>query len=168
MFVTADDAVNDANGWLHYKGDGIDTLFVDARTLSEFAKKDIQKYRFYDWGVFEYFMVGIILNYAKKRIDLYPQMSSKKIVNDRDVTQETLDYFKRCTAMNMPVFKQYKKDTFLERYPAPWDGAFFHKMFKSVKPTFSYRWNSFRYYAPLTIKRKFWGLVLNIKHKYFG
>lgn len=164
LYKTTEDALNDVNRDVHYTGNGIDMIVCDARMLSEKAKSDIINYRFYDWGVFEYFMMGVMLNYASVRRNFYPETSLKKIVNDRELTNETKEYFRRCTAMNGPVLKRYKTDTHLERYPEKWDGPFFHTMFKSTKPTFSFRLNELWYYVPMVIGRRCRRVLSKIKH----
>lgn len=168
LYKTTSDAIKDINRDVHYTGNGIDMIVCDARMLSEKAKGDIIKYRFNDWGVFEYFMMGVMLNYSTQRRNFFPETSLKKIVNDRELTQETKEYFRRCTAMNGPVLKRYKADTHLDRYPEKWDGPFFHFMFKPTKPTFKFRLNELRYYGPLVVKRGVLNILVKIKHSILG
>ena len=85
---------------------GIDLFFFDTAVLFE-AKKDIIKYRFYDWGFFEYFLVALSIKYAKDRINLFSLSKIKKVFNDRNATREKNEYFDRCTEINYPTLINY-------------------------------------------------------------
>lgn len=88
---------------------GIDIMFFDSSILIK-AKEDIIKYRFYDWGFFEYFLVELSTKYAKHRINLFSLSKIKKVMNDRCVTNESTTYFDNCTAINYPTLKKYVSD----------------------------------------------------------
>lgn len=117
---------------------GIDLLFFDKNVLID-AEQDIINYRFYDWGVFEFFLVGISMVHSLNRINLFTQTQVKKIVNDRKLTNESKAYFERCLKMNEPIFRQYCTDKGLP--PKLYDRGWLydcHCQFKMIKPTFSY------------------------------
>lgn len=88
---------------------GIDLLFFDGRLLAD-AEKEIAFYRFYDWGFFEHFLVGIALLYSKDRINLYCNSHLLKVENDRELTEESKAYFKRCVDLNRPVMSRFYSD----------------------------------------------------------
>ncbi len=137
IYKTLDDLRNDQNSSVEIHK-GIDLLFFDKRVLID-AEQDIKKYRFYDWGVFEYFLVGLSLVYSLKRINLFSFTKVKKVVNDRALTDESKAYFERCLNMNEPVFKQYCLDKGLptKLYDRGWLYDC-HCQFKMLKPSLKY------------------------------
>lgn len=136
--------IEDKRGVLEPPSKGIDALFFDADILID-AKSDIKKYKFYDWGVFEYFLVALAINGAKKRINLFCLTKIRKIVNDRKLTNETKLYFKRCLDMNYPVLQQYLDDKGL--YSDYRDMYLYraHRLFDVVNKNWLYRYLDLRY-----------------------
>jgi hypothetical protein len=102
--------MNVGEGTLESLNDGIDLLFFDSEIL-EYARKEIEDYRFLDWGVFEWFLALIALRHAKERVNLLGVAKIGKIANDRKMTDESLQYFARCANMNREVLKRYIRDT---------------------------------------------------------
>lgn len=103
------DALNKKDGVIGQLHKGIDILFFDSSVLIE-AKQEIIDYRFYDWGVFEYFLVALSCAHSDALINLFSVSKVKKIVNDRVITKETADYFKKCLDQNFPVLEKYIKN----------------------------------------------------------
>lgn len=113
---------------------GIDLLFFDKETILK-AESDIKKYRFYDWGVFEWFLVAIGRRYSNNRINLFSQTKIKKIINNRELTNESKEYFKRCISINQPIFDSYILETRLSNNS--WDYMCYnaHRQYHRTKPT---------------------------------
>lgn len=105
QYRTVDDLLS-KNGRIETLKKGIDLLFFDSTLLIN-SKMDIEKYRFYDWGVFEYFLVALAKNTSNNRINLFCKTKLRKVVNDRKLTNESKAYFKRCLDMNYPVLLGY-------------------------------------------------------------
>lgn len=143
---------------------GIDLLFFDSSVLSR-AEGDIRNYRFYDWGVFEYFLTSIAMRYAKTRINLFCLTRLKKVVNDRKLTNESKAYFKRCLDMNIPILKKYCSDKNISDkiYRNGWLYDC-HCQFKIIKGTPSYYWMKYEYAITRYLKKKLGPL----KRKVFG
>lgn len=102
------DALNLHRGKVGLLSEGIDLLFFDSAVLLK-ARQDVCDYRFYDWGVFEYFLVALSIGYSSLRVNLFNNTKIRKIVNDRELTEETNDYFDRCNARNLPILDKYVK-----------------------------------------------------------
>lgn len=103
------DALNKKEGVIGQLHKGIDILFFDSSVLIE-AKQEIIDYRFYDWGVFEYFLVALSCAHSDTLINLFSVSKVKKIVNDRVITKESADYFKKCIDQNFPILGTYIKN----------------------------------------------------------
>lgn len=97
-------------GELESLNNGIDLLFFDSSVL-EAARREIETYRFFDWGVFEWFLALVAVRHAKERINLLGATKIGKIANNRKLTNESLLYFARCSKMNTEVLKKYVSDT---------------------------------------------------------
>lgn len=90
---------------------GIDILFFSNEIFKcQDALNYIHNYRFYNWGAFEYFLVGIALKTSKNRINIYNQSKVHKIENDRVASNETEEYFTFCKNLNVPILKKFMKD----------------------------------------------------------
>lgn len=158
---------------------GIDLMFFDSSVLIN-AKNDIEKYRFYNWGVFEYFLVAISIKYASRRINLVPFSKIKKIMNNRESTEESSNYFDECIALNFPTLKKYIEDNNIcngsvesvMQYRA-------HKSFTVAKKTPFYRLILFNYKIGVYVSsrcsvfrkypflKKIYNLLRNNKIHYF-
>ena len=137
VFSSYNDLLTNHNSMINIQG-GIDLLFFDGEVLVK-AEKDIEMYRFYDWGFFEFFMASIAMVYSSKRINIYCKQKIKKVLNDRNITEETKAYFQRCVDQNAPIFKQYCIDkglpSKLYRRMRLFD---IHCQFKIISPTIDY------------------------------
>ena len=97
-------------GTIESLGAGIDLLFFDAKVL-EAARNEIKGYRFFGWGVFEWFLALVALRHATSRINLLGITSIGKIANNRKLTNESLRYFTKCATYNKGVIERYIRDT---------------------------------------------------------
>ena len=106
---------------------GIDLLFFDSSVLIK-AKQDIVDFRFYDWGVFEYFLVALAMKYSPYRINLFNITKLRKILNDRKLTKETEAYFKKCSDMNLPILQKFFNENNICDFV--WEGSGYKSHFK--------------------------------------
>lgn len=120
-------------GELESLNEGIDLLFFDSPVL-EAARKDIEAYRFFDWGVFEWFLALVAVRYAKERINLLGATKIGKITNNRKLTNESLLYFARCSKMNSKVLRKYVSDTGVLSSYREVGGRFCHARFNMEVP----------------------------------
>ena len=116
---------------------GIDMLFTDSSLfLKDDVKKLIKNYKFIDWGLFEHFMVGVGVVFSKKMINLYMLNKLHKIINDRQVGNETNEYLVKSWNRNKLVLdnfiKDYKSNSLL------FDLVYCHKQFEIVGDKLSY------------------------------
>lgn len=132
---------------------GIDLLFFDKDTILK-ADKDIMKYRFYDWGVFEWFLVALAKKYASIHVNLFSQTKNKKVENNRQLTNESIEYFKRCIELNQPVFDNFIQESGLS--DSSWNLMCYnaHKLFTISKPTLFSRYVEWLYVLFFTAKGK--------------
>lgn len=124
--------------------EGIDILFFDSEVLLK-ARQDIIDYKFYDWGVFEFFLVAISIFHSSSRINLFNHTKIRKIINDRNLTNETQDYFDRCNAINLPILDKYVKEKGLSQNM--WDVMCYnaHLSFKMIPFSFLYLYIKAKY-----------------------
>lgn len=136
IYNSVDDLIS-KKGYYGSLGRGIDLLFYDSKVLIK-AKQDIINYRFYDWGVFEYFMVALALKYSSSRINLFCISPIHKIENNRKLTNETENYFRRCINMNGPVFLNYWNENFTHKESID-DLYYYHRQYEMLYPNVRYK-----------------------------
>jgi hypothetical protein len=68
--------------------DGIDTMFFATNFFTDTVYDKIMKYKFYNWGIFEVFLVGLSRQFSRNRFNLYGLNKLHKIYNDRVVLNE--------------------------------------------------------------------------------
>lgn len=124
-------------GYYGSLGRGIDLLFYDSKVLIK-AKQDIIHYRFYDWGVFEFFMVALALKYSSSRINLFCISPIHKIENNRKITNEAENYFRRCSKLNTPVFLDYWNTNFTQKKSIR-DLYYYHCQYKMLNSSVIYK-----------------------------
>ena len=116
---------------------GIDLLFFDGAIFKTEGKNDVEKYRFYEWGVFELFLAAVSKMYASQLINLFCISKVRKIVNNRKLTNESKEYFNRCLKMNNPIQKRYCIDKGLD--PNIWCELFkIHKQYEMLDADYIY------------------------------
>lgn len=96
--------------------EGIDTIFFDSSRFRD--KKIIQqliKYKFYDWGVFEHFLIGIGVKFFKNGINIYNSVKINKIVNNRTLTNESIEFLSNSHKQNSITFRDYLKENSLSK-----------------------------------------------------
>ena len=96
---------------------GFDIVGFGSKTFqnSEFQSA-IHKYIFYDWGLFEHFLVAIGKHYCCKAINLYNKSPILKVENDREPGGETVIWLENCWNLNkktFDLFLQENNETFL-------------------------------------------------------
>jgi len=137
IYATLENYENDM-GRFESPADGIDFMFFDACVL-ELARRDIENYRFLDWGVFEWFLGLISLRYAEQRINLCGVTTIGKISNNRRLTDESLLYFGNCYKKNKPVLERYIYDTKIVRRYSEAIGLNCHLRYEMLKPIEGYQ-----------------------------
>lgn len=142
-------------GYYGSLGRGIDLLFYDSNVLIK-AKQDIINYRFYDWGVFEYFMVALALKYSLKKVNLFCLSPIHKVENNRKLTEETKNYFSRCLKMNGPIFLNYWNENFSQKKSFG-DLYCYHRQYRMLNPSMKYRLLVAKYYVG-----QFWPFIKKI------
>lgn len=131
-------------GYYGSLGRGIDLLFYDSKVLIK-AKGDIINYRFYDWGVFEFFMAALAFKYSSSKINLFCLSPIHKVENNRKLTDETENYFRRCFKMNSPVFLDYWNKNFPPKNSTG-DTYYYHCQYRMLHPNITYKLLVVRYY----------------------
>lgn len=136
IYKSLDDLEND-KGKFGPVDMGIDLLFFDGAIFKTEGKNDIEKYRFYEWGVFELFLAAVSKMYASQLINLFCISKVRKIVNNRKLTNESKEYFNRCLKMNNPIQKRYCIDKGLD--PNIWCELFkIHKQYEMLDTGYVY------------------------------
>lgn len=97
-------SINDLQNKNLYKQDmdkGFDILFFSTKIfLSPEIQRMISQYYFYEWGVFEHFLIGIALMCSKNRINLFNYADVIKIENDREASNDTQQFLLECHRRN--------------------------------------------------------------------
>lgn len=70
----------------------------------------VKKYKHYDWGIFEHFLVGLSQVVSGHNINLYGVSNISKIENDRQVNNETSLWLQNCWERNKVVLDQFISD----------------------------------------------------------
>jgi hypothetical protein len=100
---------NDFNCYMNKSGkifyDGIDVLMFNADIFfkNKEAMDDLNKYKFINWGMFEFFLIGLGKIYFKKNLIIAPN-SIKKIENNRQINNESDHYLNASNQNNKEVF----------------------------------------------------------------
>lgn len=90
---------------LFYDGD----LFLDKKNL-----KLIKDYYFSEWGIFEHFLIGIAQVIANKRINIWTKSKVRKILNDREASNDTSEFMDRSWKRNYEVLQKFIADNNLD------------------------------------------------------
>ncbi|HQC49762.1 MAG: hypothetical protein ACOX0H_02635 [Patescibacteria group bacterium] len=89
--------------------EGIDTIFFDANIFLDDKNFDIiKKYRSFDWGLFEHFLVGLGKISASEMINIYGVSNIKKILNDR--FEDAPNFLEKSFNKNIPTLKKFFAD----------------------------------------------------------
>lgn len=90
---------------------GFDMVGFGSKALqnSKF-QNTIQKYIFYDWGLFEHFLVAIGMHYGCKAVNLYIKSPIVKIENDRKPGKETAIWLDKCWKLNKKTFDSFLQE----------------------------------------------------------
>mgnify|MGYP000034540515 CR=1 FL=1 len=87
---------------------GFDFLGFDKKLFENPKFKDtIKKYKFYDWGLFEHFLIAVGDSVGSININLHKQSPVVKHENDRAPGKETQDWLSKCWQSNKKVFDKY-------------------------------------------------------------
>ncbi len=115
-------------------GQGFDLLFFATELLKQEKIVDIiQKYYFYEWGVFEHFLIGIALMYSDNLVNLVNYSDIVKIENDREANHESKIFFQECRERNMRPFLKCIREMNMPRRVK--DLKYCHSKFKILKIT---------------------------------
>lgn len=122
---------------------GIDALFFSVTMLDRSgAIAEIEKYRFYGWGIFENFLACIGAENAQNRINTVNISNIYKTENDREVEGESNKAIVVERGKNYYTFMQYLKD---KRYSYKYVFLLFcHNKYKVIKSNLQYRKMKYR------------------------
>lgn len=115
----------------------------------------LYNYRFYDWGIFEHFLIATATVLKAKKINLFNIVKLFKIENDRSPGHETVLWLKSCWLENKVVF-----DRFLQDYSLPthyYNLVYCHKRFQKISWSIYdvWRWRAdYIFYYNYVIKSK--------------
>lgn len=170
-----DDCVNSCNAIPSNLYSGFDLIFFDSKYFDKEVRQILQKYKFYDWGVFEHFLVS--LAEVKQRrceavglLNIYETSKIKKIENDRKLTNEPSMFLIKSHERNSITLRNFLRDYNLSRLY--FDLTYCHLKFRSSKNCIPHLWTfksdllkyknrALRFYlsqiTPVAIKRFFRG-----------
>jgi len=92
---------------------GIDLLFFNAELFREKENYNyIKDYRFYNWGIFEFFLSGVAKKVSNNRKNVILLTQIEKNVNDREIVNENEEYFIDSMNLNYPTLYKFQKNEF--------------------------------------------------------
>jgi len=88
---------------------GFDLIYFDKEFLSNHKiKYSFENYIFYDWGVFEHFLIALNeLNKSSNMINIYKESKIYKIENDRELTNEPNQFLINSHRLNSITFNKF-------------------------------------------------------------
>lgn len=133
-----DDFYNGLNKWQDIDR-GFDILFFSTELLKLPAIQEmLMKYYFYEWGVFEHFLLGIAIMYSKNMYNLINCADVVKIENDRKASKEPSEYLQKCHERNYKILLKCVEETEMSRKVR--DLWYCHTKFKTLKWSAKYIW----------------------------
>lgn len=116
---------------------GFDILFFATKIFDDLEiRKMLEKYYFYDWGVFEHFLIGIALKYSHNRINLVNYADVLKIENDREASNDTKQFLTEAHRRNWNILQKCIAETKMsDKVNSLW---LCHHCFRIKKFTFNY------------------------------
>lgn len=138
---------------------GFDLVFFSKAFIENpMVLKSLDDYRFFDWGIFEHFLISLgELVPNKRMINLYEDSKVYKYENDRSVTNESLQFLKKSHENNARTFQSFLQEfSITKKY---FNLIFCHKKFRLTKKLFSH----FLFFRADYIKYYFWVIKFYIK-----
>jgi hypothetical protein len=91
---------------------GFDVIFLDKKFIENpKVKSSIEKYVFYDWGVFEHFLISLNeLSDNVKMINIYEESKIYKVENNRELTNESYQFLVNSHQRNSKVFINFLEE----------------------------------------------------------
>lgn len=89
---------------------GFDILFFSTAGLAA-REQILSDYYFYEWGVFEHFLIGIALMYSKNMLNFINYANIIKIENDRNASKEPNEFLKECHKRNWALLEKCISET---------------------------------------------------------
>lgn len=94
---------------------GFDLIFFDSSFLDNEVRNILQNYKFYDWGVFEHFLIALAEVKQKNNskvnfINIYETSKISKIENDRQLTNEPSVFLIKSHERNTIELKRFLSD----------------------------------------------------------
>lgn len=95
---------------------GFDSIAM-SRTLAldEGVRRLVEQYRFYDWGMFESFLIAMVKLTGARMLNHARELRIIKLENDRRQTQETVDWLTASWRQNAESFERFLADRSLPR-----------------------------------------------------
>lgn len=91
---------------------GFDLIYFDKSFLSDHkVTYALEKYIFYDWGVFEHFLIALNeLNKNSNMVNIYEESKAYKISNDRKLTNESDQFLINSWKLNSITFNKFLEE----------------------------------------------------------
>jgi len=91
---------------------GFDVIFFDKKFIENpKVKPSIEKYVFYDWGVFEHFLISLNeLSNNVKMVNIYEESKIYKVENNRELTGESNQFLSNSHRRNSKVFINFLEE----------------------------------------------------------
>jgi len=91
---------------------GFDVIFFDKKFIENpKVRLSIEKYVFYDWGVFEHFLISLNeLSNSVKMVNIYEESKVYKVENNRELTNESNQFLVNSHRRNSKVFINFLEE----------------------------------------------------------
>jgi hypothetical protein len=91
---------------------GFDVIFFDKKFIENpKVRSNIEKYVFYDWGVFEHFLISLNeLSNSVKMVNIYEESKIYKVENNRELTNESNQFLVNSHRRNSKVFINFLEE----------------------------------------------------------
>ncbi|QTA38496.1 hypothetical protein JYK00_02965 [Thermosipho ferrireducens] len=117
---------------------GFDLIYFDNVFLTnELVVESISNYKFYDYGIFEHFLISLNeLNHKCNMINIFEEARVYKIENDRKLTQESQQFLSNSHKRNSAIFNRFLNEHKISR--KYFNLTYCHLKFKITRNKFSH------------------------------
>lgn len=155
-----EDYYKGVNSWVS-NACGFDVVFFATEfLLQNNVERIFREYYFYDWGLFEHFLIGIALQFSANMINFINFCDVFKIANDREASNDTDEFIRVSMERNREVTDRFIEAEGVDK--GILDLLFCHKKFRIIKHTIRYDYFSFREELP---RVKLYILASKVKRK---
>lgn len=119
---------------------GFDLLFFDRTFISKKSTRNsLEKYIFYDWGIFEHFLIALNeLTKDVKMVNIFQETQINKIENDREITKEPSKFLLKSHRRNSRVLKGFLEDNNISK--SYFDLTYCHLRFRLTTQRLQHYW----------------------------